>query len=34
MTDFYDKRGDKKYVHGNYRYGANCGSKIKYSRYR
>jgi hypothetical protein len=23
-----------KYVHANYRYGVNCGSKIKYSRYR
>ena len=32
--DFNDKRGDKKYVHANYRYGVNCGSKIKYSRYR
>jgi hypothetical protein len=21
-------------VHANYRYGVNCGSKIKYSRYR
>jgi hypothetical protein len=32
--DFNDKRGHKKYVHANYRYGANCGCKIKYSRYR
>ena len=32
--DFNDERGDKKYVHANNRYGVNCGSKIKYSRYR